>query len=33
LEHDGTTLYFCRCPQCTEAFEAHPEHYLTRLAG
>ena len=33
LEHDGTTLHFCRCPHCTEAFERNPEHYLTRLAG
>ncbi len=33
LEHAGTTLHFCRCPHCTEAFEKNPEHYLERLAG
>jgi YHS domain-containing protein len=33
LEHAGTTLYFCRCPHCTEEFEKNPEHYMNRLAG
>ena len=33
LEHDGTTLHFCRCPHCTETFERNPEHYMGRLAG
>jgi YHS domain-containing protein len=33
LKHAGTTLHFCRCPHCTEAFEKNPEHYINRLAG
>jgi YHS domain-containing protein len=33
LEHAGTTLHFCRCPHCTDAFEKNPEYYTNRLAG
>lgn len=33
LEHAGTTLHFCRCPHCREAFEKNPERFLDRLAG
>lgn len=33
LEHDGETVYFCRCPGCRTAFQRDPERLLRRLTG
>jgi YHS domain-containing protein len=32
IEHDGETVYFCRCPGCPERFKQEPEPLLARLA-
>lgn len=32
VEHDGSPVYFCRCPWCLEAFQKDPEGTLERLA-
>jgi YHS domain-containing protein len=31
LEHEGASVWFCRCPQCAEAFRSDPERLLGRL--
>ena len=27
----GQAVYFCRCPHCSDAFRAKPDHYINRL--
>jgi YHS domain-containing protein len=33
VERDGTTLYFCGCPHCEEAFDRGPEGLTQRLVN
>ena len=33
IEHEGMTVYFCRCPGCVDAFRARPAELLARLEG
>ena len=33
VELDGTTLYFCGCPHCEEAFDRDPEGLTGRLVN
>lgn len=32
IEHNGETVYFCRCPGCAERFRQGPEPLVARLA-
>jgi YHS domain-containing protein len=32
-EHEGTTVHFCRCPHCLDAFRKEPDRLLRRLKG
>jgi YHS domain-containing protein len=32
IEHEGDSVYFCRCPGCVERFVKEPEPLLARLA-
>lgn len=32
-EHEGTTVHFCRCPHCLDAFKRDPDRLLRRLRG
>lgn len=32
IEHEGRSVYFCRCPHCAERFEQDPQPLLARLA-
>jgi YHS domain-containing protein len=32
ITHDGTEVYFCRCPYCVEEFRKRPQELLPRLA-
>lgn len=31
IEHEGSPVYFCRCPCCVSEFEKDPERVLARL--
>jgi YHS domain-containing protein len=31
IEHEGQTVYFCRCPGCVKRFESDPEPLRARL--
>jgi YHS domain-containing protein len=33
VEHEGGTVYFCRCPHCLDAFKRDPARLLQRLKG
>ncbi len=33
VQRDGTTLHFCRCPHCGEAFDRDPERLTGRLVN
>lgn len=33
VEHEGSTVYFCRCPHCLDAFKRDPGPLLQRLNG
>lgn len=33
LNHNGKTVYFCKCPYCMSVFEENPEYYIKRLSG
>ena len=32
ITHNGTEVYFCRCPYCVEEFRKRPDELLARLA-
>ena len=31
IEHEGSSVYFCRCPCCVTEFEKNPEPMLAKL--
>jgi YHS domain-containing protein len=33
LNHNGNTLYFCKCPFCITVFKENSEYYIKRLSG
>jgi YHS domain-containing protein len=33
IEHEGRSIYFCRCPHCIEVFKREPDRFLKRLAA
>lgn len=33
VEHEGSTVHFCRCPHCLDAFQKDPGRLLQRLRG